>query len=532
MKKYTFEDELDFMVSVFQFDNKFDQFNVNGQTKIEVPFEIDFKYLEEFSEENGTDWDSDNDSERGYSYNFLLSHDIKKEMSGQLELIDNEFVVASFKDKKTGQPILSRRYSLEEFNQTDKPFSGVFFQEKYKNNPKERTEDITESIKNGALDISLPLEHQHFILNRLIDTTPQFAEMQERDISTTALFKKELNNLAKKHIENSLYAQNFTKQLDIPQNEIDQLIENRKIKLGLNNLKNLCEKSCNENSKEIHKISLLLENNDTCLHKMADIKMKIGKDGQDKVIKIAHDNKQYLIGADIFESKTDTFNMFYSLAEQIEKAGTENNTLQLVSNDYTNCVYDVDMIVKDYFEGIDRDLPIEKQIELGIQELDKEANKQGLKGHKELIATYFGIDSVSDTFTTELIEKAADYNHRIISESDLADIYDCENSLEKAVDCFEKLHLLSRDIKLSFIEDLKNGSLVKQAKSYEAKNGVFEKHTNHREDFFAEYLGNKVITEDQIERSSMCNIVNALSHKEDHNKHLDRVAVKHRVLRF
>jgi hypothetical protein len=511
-------------------DNKLNQFIMNGQKKMEVPFNISFDYLKSLELEKNTRLMSVK-IQTGH-YNFRLKHKLEKELTAKLELVDNKFIVASIKDKKTDRSILNRRYSLEEYAQTTSPILNTLYQDKYLSKKTELTKDIKASIKNGAFDLSLPIEHQRFILNNLIDSTPQFAEMQERDISTSALFKKELNNLARMHTDNSLYAQQFTKQLDISQNEIDQLIENRSLKLDLNNFKKLCEKSCNENSKEIHKVSLMFKGEGTYFNTITDIKMKIGKDGQDKVIKIGHDNKQYLIGADIFESKTDTLNMFYSLSEQIEKSANDNDTIRYDLNNILNSVSGIEKNIQLSFNGIDRDLPIEKQIELGTKALDKEAVKHGLIDHKELISTDFGIDSVSDTFTTELIEKVADSHSRVISESDLADIYDNDSKLEKAVERFEELHPLPRDLKLSIIEDLRTGRLTKQSKAYEAKNGLFQDNLKVEGDFFIEYISNKDITDKQLKSVSLHDITSALSHTQEHNKNLDRLAVKHRVLSF
>jgi hypothetical protein len=525
-----FEEELISGIQKYNLDTAFDTFIISGQTKMEIPFKIKFDYLESLNYENSKK--PFTISQSNHYYHFNNSYEMEKELVAQLELVDNKFIVASIKDNKTDQHILNKRYSLEEYNQSSEPFTEFFYQEKYRDNYKERTEDITNSVKRGALDISLPIEHQHFILNNFIDSTPQFAEIKGSDISTSALFKKELNNLAKYHIDSALYPKEFTKQLDIPQQEIDKLIENRSLKLGLDKLSGFCEKLCNENSKEIHKVSLILATDRDQFNKLADIKIKIGKEGQDKVVKIAHDNKQYIIGADIFESKIETSNMFYSLAAQLREAGTENNTLKTDFHSNVNRISEIEKTMQYSFSGIDRDLPIEKQVELGIQELDKEAIKQGLQDHKELVAGYFCLDSVSDSFTTELIEKVADNHSRVISESDFANIYDNDSKLEQAVECFEELHLLSRDIKLSFIEDLKNGSLARQSKDFEAKNGLFEEDEFVKEEFFNEYLDSKGITQEQFDSIQIHHITNALSHTEKHNKDLDRIAIKNRVLSF
>ncbi len=525
MNKFT--QELRYAMSGGFFDNAIKEFHKDISKTVKVPFEINIDYINKANYRKTGMLRLIHDG-----WNYRTEHKLKKEFEASIrcDMSSGKFLTL-ISDAKTGNLILHRQYSIEEFSKAQNPFFEIFTQPKYYPKDKELIKDIKTQIKKGAFDLTLPIEHQSFLLNRFIADTPQYADMKERDISTTALFKKELNNLAKSQIQNELYTQQFTKMIDIPDSEIDKRIEAFKPVFTMKEVKELCEKLISNNDNTIHEVKLLLSAVEPSLEKVADIKLKLSKRDSENVFKFVHNDKQFSVETQYFEEGFDTAKILNDLKDKITEVAEQNGTFEIKTHSWNTSVEDLESALLYTMKNNNKDLSLDVQVEQTKAILDKKAQEAGLKDYKEVISTLYCMNSVNDTFIDKTLYTLADKHTRTITASDLDGIYENNNDFERACAHFEDLQLLSREKSQALIEDLRDGTLIKQAKAFERKHGDFDEYET-AEAFFEEYLPTKGITEKDMRDIPLENFISALSHKSEHNLSLEKTIIKNRVLAF
>lgn len=512
-----------------------EEFLKGGLKPVSVDFKMDVDYMNEVK----LNYQDKTLATIHGGWTFNTEHKLKKEFTAQLWLHDNNNIIAAIKDKETNSNVVYRSYTPEEFASTDSPLYDIDKKGTY-NTLKERdkafVKEIKDAVKRGSLKV-LPEQHeQSFLLQRLIRDTHVFAELKEKDISTTALFKKELNNFAKLHIDSDLYPQQFTKSLDIPDTVIDIMIDKSYRNINCEELVLKCVDLEKGDLKGVLKYNVNLGNAETGIDKTANIKMKLGKEGYETVIKMVAGDKQFTFGTDLLENSNDRLNLVDSLNLTITEAANEANAIIYQPNAFINQIKNIKPCLSNACKGIDKDLPFETVKEKVLQGIDNKAQELGLSDHKALLGVFYGTSNIEDKHVDTLINQVATNHVNKIDVDELAPVYSHlnDNELKSLVVDFTGLSKLPRSTTQKILKDLKTGDFSKQAKSYQRVNGDFHENLcdKNEEQFLRLYVESKVSSKEELNNLDKYDLSRSLAQYREHNKHIQKSVVKNRVLEF
>lgn len=512
-----------------------EEFLKGGLKPVSVDFKMDVDYMNEVK----LNYQNKTLATLHGGWTFNTEHKLKKEFTAQLWLKDNKNIIAAIKDKETNSNVVYREYTLEEFAETDAPLYAIDRKGDY-NTIKERdrafVKEIKNAVKRGSLKV-LPEPHeQSFLLQRLIRDTHFVAELKERDISTTALFKKELNNRAKLHIDSDLYPQQFTKSLDIPDSVIDSMIDKSYQHINCEELVQKCVDLDKGDLTGVLRYNVNLGSAATGIDKTANIKMKLGKEGYETVIKMVAGDKQFTFGTDLLENSNDRLNLIDSLNQTITEVATEANTIQYKPNAFINNINNITPCFTNYCESINKDLPFETVKEKVLQGIDNKAQELGLSDHKAFLGVFYGTSNIEDKHIDTIITKVATQHVNKIDVDELAPVYSHLNDkeLKSLVVDFAGLSKLPRTTTQKILKDLKTGEFSKQAKSYQRVNGDFHENLcdKNEKEFLKLYIESKASSKEEVKNIDDKDLSYSLAQFREHNKHIQKSVVKNRVLEF
>ena len=153
MNKFT--QELRYAMSGGFFDNAIKEFHKDISKTVKVPFEINIDYINKANYRKTGMLRLIHDG-----WNYRTEHKLKKEFEASIrcDMSSGKFLTL-ISDAKTGNLILHRQYSIEEFSKAQNPFFEIFTQPKYYPKDKELIKDIKTQIKKKGRLILLYLSN-------------------------------------------------------------------------------------------------------------------------------------------------------------------------------------------------------------------------------------------------------------------------------------------------------------------------------------------------------------------------------------
>lgn len=461
----------------------------------------------------------------------LLRHDLdtnhRLNKSFEVELIKNSNNINTIiRERETNKTILSFNNTEKEFYSTEIPFYEL-------NN--EFSNLMAKAIEDKSFKILPEIHEQHFILSKLINDTYLYNEDSKNDISTTELFKKELNELVSTKIDKDLQPLSFTNMIDIPDTTIKNMIENSNRNLIFEELEEKIYEVYKANSSGVKKYDYNLGNAAAGLDRYTEIKIKLANDNGDNVVKVAVDGKQFSFKASKLDDDVDRSEVIEALNNSIIEAADEKAIFYKLKH-YINDINAVNRTLRYYFKGIDKDLPIDTIKEKALNKIDKKSRQLGLEDHKDMLTTFYDMATIEDEKVEIITKQLAETYKNSIEVEDLAPVYSHlqDYELSNVAYGFYGLSKLPRTTTQEILNDLKLEKFINEAKEYQKVNGEFEGHRscNKEVEFLRQYIESKVSSKEELTSITDYDLINSLSMANEHNKDFNKAIVRNNMLEF